>query len=80
MNHHLSWLIVLGLAAGMAACDRKEVSPRPKTGAWEVKQQARTPVSAVEKRPQSGSIDAIGRATVPILNEIARPTGRSDTA
>ena len=75
MNHHLSWLIVLGLAAGMAACDRKEVSPRPKTGAWEVKQQARTPVSAVEKRFQSGSIDATGRAAVPIRFGVARPAG-----
>lgn len=74
MNHHLSWLIVLGLAAGMAACDRKEVSPRPKTGAWELKQQARTPVSAVKTRVQSGSIDATGRAAVPIRQDQARHT------
>lgn len=48
MNHHLSWLIVLGLAAGIAGCDRKEVTPKPKTGAQETKQQARTPVGALE--------------------------------
>ncbi len=75
MNHHLSWLIVVGLAAGMAGCDRKEVTPRPKTVGWEVKQQARTPVGAVKTRVQSASIDATGRTAVPIRHGVARPTG-----
>jgi hypothetical protein len=37
MNRLLSWLIVLGLAVGISACDKKEGVPMPKTGAGEVK-------------------------------------------
>lgn len=48
MNRLLSWLIVPGLAVGISACDKKERVPLPKTGAGEVKQQAREPVGAVE--------------------------------
>ena len=43
-----SWLIVLGLAIGISACDKKEGVPLPKTGAGEVKQQAKEAVGAVE--------------------------------
>jgi hypothetical protein len=48
MNRLLSWLIVLGLALGISACDKKEGVPLPKTGAGEVKQQAKEVVGAVE--------------------------------
>ncbi len=48
MNRLLSWLIVLGLAAGFSACDKKERVPLPKTGGGEVKQQAREAVGAVQ--------------------------------
>lgn len=48
MNRLLSWLIVLGLAVGISACDKKEKVPLPKTGAGEVKQQAKEAVGAVE--------------------------------
>ena len=47
MNRLLSWLIVLGLAVGISACDKKEGVPLPKTGAGEVKQQAKEAVGAV---------------------------------
>ena len=30
MNRLLSWLIVLGLIAGLSACDKKEGVPLPK--------------------------------------------------
>ncbi len=49
MNRLLSWLIVLGLAVGISACDKKEGVPMPKTGAREVKQQAKEAVGAVAK-------------------------------
>jgi hypothetical protein len=48
MNRLLSWLIVLALAAGISACDKKEGVPLPKTGAREVEQQAGEAVGAVE--------------------------------
>ena len=48
MSRLLSWLIVLGLAVGISACDKKEGMPLPKTGAGEVKQQAKETVAAVE--------------------------------
>ena len=48
MNRLLSWLIVLGLASGMSACDRHDGVPLPRTGAGEVKQQAKELVGAVE--------------------------------
>ena len=48
MNRLLSWLIVLGLAAGFSACDKKEAVPLPKTGGGEVKQQAKEAVGAVQ--------------------------------
>jgi predicted small lipoprotein YifL len=41
MNRLLSWLIVLGLAAGLAACDKKERVPLPKVGTAEVEQHAK---------------------------------------
>jgi hypothetical protein len=41
MNRFLSCLIALGLAVGISACDKKERMPLPKTGASEVKQQAK---------------------------------------
>ena len=47
MNRLLSWLIVLGLAVGISACDKKE-GVLPKTAAGEVKQQAKEAVGAVE--------------------------------
>ena len=53
MNRLLSWLIVLGLAVGISACDKKERVPLPKTGAGEVKQQAKEAVGAVEKRSRN---------------------------
>ena len=49
MNSPLSWLIVLGLVtAGISACDKTEVTPLPKIGAGEVKQQASEAVGAVQ--------------------------------
>jgi hypothetical protein len=48
MNLLLSWLIVPGLAVGISACDKKEGVPLPKTGAGEVKQQAKEAVGAVK--------------------------------
>jgi hypothetical protein len=48
MNRLLSWLIVLGLAVGISACDKKEGVPLPKTGTGELKQQAKEAVGAVE--------------------------------
>ncbi len=48
MNRFLSWLIVLGLAAGFSACDKKEGVPLPKTGGGEVTQQAKEVVGAVQ--------------------------------
>jgi len=41
MKRVLSWLIALELVLGIAACDKKERVPLPKTGASEVKQQAK---------------------------------------
>lgn len=40
MNRLLAWLIVLGLATGLSACDKKEKVPLPKMAAGEIKQQA----------------------------------------
>lgn len=48
MNRLLSWSIVLALAVGISACDKKEGVPLPKTGAGGVQQQAREVVGAVE--------------------------------
>lgn len=41
MNRLLSWLIVLGLALGISACAKKDGVPLPRTGAGEIKQQAK---------------------------------------
>jgi hypothetical protein len=48
MNRLLSCAIVLGLTAGLSACDKKERMPLPRTAAGEIKQQAKEAVGAVE--------------------------------
>jgi predicted amino acid racemase len=48
MNRLLSCLIVLGLATGLSACDKKEKVPLPKMAAGDIKQQAKLAVGAVE--------------------------------
>ena len=48
MNRLLLWLLVTGLAASISACDKTEVTPLPRTGAGEVKQQAREAAGAVQ--------------------------------
>jgi hypothetical protein len=75
MNRPLSWLIVLGLTVGISACDKKEGVPLPKTDAGEVKQQAKEPVGAVEKRSRIRFIDAIGQGAMLILHVIERRSG-----
>ena len=75
MNRPLTWLIVLGLTVGISACDKKEGVPLPKTDAREVKQQAKEPVGAAEKRSRIRSIDAIGQGAMRILHVIERRSG-----
>jgi hypothetical protein len=40
MNRVLLWWIVLSLALGLSACDKREKAPLPKIGAGEVEQPA----------------------------------------
>ena len=58
MNRPLSWLIVVGLAVGICACDKKDGVPMPKTGTGEVKRQAKEAVGAAEKRFHNDSFFA----------------------
>lgn len=48
MKRLIAWLIALGLAAGLAACDKKEKVPLPRTATGEVKQQAKAAPGAVQ--------------------------------
>ena len=75
MNRPLSWLIVLGLTVGISACDKKEKVPLPKTDAREIKQHAKEPVGAVEKRSRISLSDAIRQGAMPILHVIERRSG-----
>lgn len=54
MNRLSLRLVVLGLVAAMAACDKKERVPLPRTGAGEVKQQAKEAIRDFQMRQLAG--------------------------
>jgi hypothetical protein len=62
MLNRLIWcLIVPGLTAGLAACDKKERVPLPKTDAGEIRQVAVAAVGVLESAAGESRIDGSRR-------------------
>ena len=90
MNRLLSWLIVLGLAVGLSACDKKEGVPLPKIGAGEVKQQAKEAVGAVENAAKKekdefiaaveNDVQEIKANTSDLKSKVTKATGKAKAA
>lgn len=62
MKRLLSWLIVLGLASGISSCDKMEGVLLPKTGAGEVRQQAKELVGAIKNTAKEDKVQFVAAA------------------